>query len=84
MLIIEIILTIFAWRKGWRWKSLLPLGIALGLGFLFGFAIGVSGGDLDSAKGLAVILDIGAIIALIVMITKAPASTDIKTSLKNK
>jgi hypothetical protein len=28
MIIIEILLTIFAWRKGWRWFSLIPIATA--------------------------------------------------------
>lgn len=74
MLIIEIILTIFAWRKGWKWLALLPMGAALLLGILMGFFVGASGGDVDAAKGLAIILDIGAVIALIVMLVKTPKS----------
>jgi uncharacterized membrane protein YfcA len=74
MLIIEIILTIFAWRKGWKWLSLIPLGAALLLGLLMGFFVGASGGDLNAAKGLAIFLDLLAIVALIVMVSKKPAS----------
>ncbi len=69
--IIEIILTIFAWRNGWKWRSLIPLGIVLCIGLIAGFAIGVSGGD-PSRAGWIRILDLGAIIALIIMVARKP------------
>jgi hypothetical protein len=74
MLIIEIILTIFAWRNGWKWLSLLPIGIALLIGISVGFGIGVAGGNPNvSLPGLSLI-DIAAIIVLIVMVSKKPKS----------
>lgn len=75
MLIIEIILTIFAWRKGWRWLALLPMGIALLIGLLIGFGIGASGGEVTSG-GPAIVIDIMAVIALIVMVAKGPKSKE--------
>lgn len=72
MLLIEIILTIFVWRKGWRWISLLPIGIALFIGLFMGFGIRVSNGDVNEAIGLGFILDVLAIIALIIMLTIKP------------
>lgn len=76
MLIIEIILTIFAWRNGWKWLSLIPVGCALLLGLFMGMAVGASGGDINIAKGLAIFLDVSAIIALIVLVARKPKSTD--------
>jgi predicted exporter len=61
MLIIEILLTIFAWRKGWRWFSLIPVATAFSIGLMFGFSQiepGVNG----------IFIDILAMIALILMI----------------
>lgn len=72
MLIIEIILTIFAWRKGWKWLSLIPVGAALLLGLLIGFSVGSSGGSVESVNGFAFFLDLLVIIALIVMNVKDP------------
>jgi len=62
MLIVEIILTIAAWGRGWKWLALLPLGLAFGLGLILG-ASGVSVDDLGSL----IWVDVLAIIALIVM-----------------
>ena len=58
--IIEIILTIFAWRNGWKWLSLIPIGVA----FTLAFILGISG----QADTNIYWLDVMAIIALIVMI----------------
>ncbi len=66
MLIIEIILTIFAWKKGWNWYSLIPLCLA----FLIGLIVGLSGGLNPSI----ILIDVMAIIALIFMVAKGPTS----------
>jgi uncharacterized membrane protein YfcA len=78
MLILEIILTIFAWRKGWRWLALLPMGIALLVGFSIGIGIGANGGDPSSVGFGAVFIDIIAIIALIIMVATKPKSAEVK------
>lgn len=67
LLIIEIILTVFVWRNGWRWLSLIPLGVA----FLIGMIIGVTG-TTDAASYM--IFDVLAIVALIIMLAKKPKS----------
>ncbi|MCM1564577.1 MAG: hypothetical protein NC238_01225 [Dehalobacter sp.] len=74
MLIIEIILTIFVWRKGWKWLSLIPIGIALLVGFSIGFGAGMSGGAVN--PGNVILIDIFAIIALIIMLVKGPKSKE--------
>ena len=73
LLIAEIILTIFAWRNGWKWLALLPIGIGFTLGLVVGFVIGASGGSTENA-GWVVILDIIVTIVLIVMCSKKPKS----------
>lgn len=78
MLIAEIILTIFAWRKGWRWYSLIPMAVALVFGFFLGAGIAASGGNTDSIRGLGIIIDILVVIVLIIMNIKIP------NSVKNK
>ena len=74
MLIIEIILTIFAWRNGWKWLSLIPMGISFLIGLSVGIGIGVSGGSVNTPVPILSIVDLGAIIALIVMVCKKPKS----------
>lgn len=75
LLIAEIVLTIFVWRKGWRWFSLLPLVVCIIVGLLAGLAIGAGGGSSDSARVLGIILDVIAIIVLIVMVSIEPKKT---------
>lgn len=75
-LIIEIILTVTAWRKGWRGWALLPMGIVLGIAFVIGVAIEASGGSVENVFGVAFMLDILGIVALIIMTAKAPAQNE--------
>ena len=70
LLIIEIILTIFAWRKGWKWLALLPVGICVAIGFFIGF----TGGNLDGV--VVIVPDLIATLVLILMVIKAPKGTE--------
>jgi len=88
ILIIEIVLTVFAWRKGWKWLALLPVGIAMLIAFIAGYMVGLSGGNVSEVSNNAIVLDISAIIALIIMLIKAPKSNkplnnsaDVKTQV---
>lgn len=63
MLIIEIILTIIAWNRGWKWYSLLPVGICFGIGLIAGLS-GASASDLEGIW----VLDALAMVALVIMI----------------
>lgn len=67
-LIIEIILTICAWKNGWRWLSLLPIGIGMSISFFIGFGVGLAGGDVSIINLWW--LDVLAIIALCFMCFK--------------
>lgn len=77
-IIIEIVLTVFAWRNGWKWRSLIPLGVVTFIIFFIGFGVGLSGGDSSLVPSFA-ILDLAAIIALIIMIVKKPKSLEQNT-----
>ncbi len=68
--IIEIVLTIVAWRKGWGWKALIPLLITGSIAFGSGFVMGLRGTPIMSALPFFILLDIGCIIALIAMVVK--------------
>ena len=72
MLLIEVILTIVAWRKGWRWRVLVPWGVALGASLLLGMAVGASGGSVEDVSGLAVLLELGFVGWLVAMAVRAP------------
>ena len=65
ILIAEIILTVFVWRKGWKWLSLIPVGIAM----LVGFLLGLSG---VTELGNFAIFDVLAVVALIIMLLNKP------------
>jgi len=64
--IIEIILTIVAWRKGWKWYSLIPISVAFIIGAICGMS-GVSPNDV-------IWLDILVAIVLIIMCDRKPKS----------
>ena len=82
--IIEIVLTIAAWRKGWRWYALIPLVVVGSIGFSAGFVVGAFGGTVTSLLPYLVLLDLACIVVLIVMVAKpfgyekAPSLKDIK------
>ena len=68
--IAEVILTIFAWRKGWRVKALWPMGIA----FFTGFSIALVLLELNVPipRGLGTIIDMACIGVLIKMVVSPP------------
>ena len=68
LIIVEIALTIWAWWRGWKAWALLPLGIALLIGFLIGFIMGAA--VLEEGWLLLLVIDVAAIGALIFMIVK--------------
>ena len=82
ILIAELVLTIFAWRRGWKWYSLLPVGCALVVGLIIGFIIGFSGGgqaELNAIKPLGLMIDLLAIGALIFMVAKKRYVKEVKS-----
>jgi uncharacterized membrane protein YfcA len=66
--ILEIILTIFAWRNGWKWLSIIPLCTAFVLGFLLGMS-GVLPTEI-------IFVDVLTIVALVIMCVKKPTPTE--------
>ncbi len=56
---LEILLIVAAWRRGWKAWALAPTGIALSLALMFGAGLGA-----------ALLFDLVAIVALIVMVTR--------------
>lgn len=67
-LILEIVLTIVAWKKGWRWLALLPVCICLVFGLLFGLMLAASGMSQSQLKDMMPVIMIGDVIAIIVLI----------------
>ena len=72
MLIIEIALTIAAWRKGWKAWALLPLGTVIGIAALIGVAVGASGGSIEQATPVLIGLDLIGMGVLIGLATREP------------
>ena len=70
--IIEVLLTIKAWHKGWRGYALLPLGILIPAGFLLGAVIGASGGGVEQALPAGILLEVACIGILLRLAAKGP------------
>lgn len=62
--IVQIVLTFFAWKNGWKWKALIPM-VSL---FIIGFMFGLFGLNINELSLLILILDIIGTIALILMV----------------
>jgi len=72
ILVIEILLTISAWRKGWKGWALLPIGIGMSIGFLLGMSAGATGGNVEDILPMCIFVDLATLISLIVLAAKAP------------
>lgn len=68
--IIEIGLTISAWKRGWGWKALIPIVLTCCISFGGGFMVGLRGGSIMDYWPMFIGLDVLCIIALLVMVTK--------------
>ena len=71
-IIIEVVATVMAWRKGWRWRALLPGGLSVVLGFTIGIVVTASGGNIDDYIGLCAIFDLLALGVLVFMNCRTP------------
>ena len=69
LIIIEIFLTIWAWRKGWKSKALIPICSGFGIGILIGIVITAINGNLETIGPWIIIADSGVIVVLIYMIS---------------
>jgi hypothetical protein len=65
--VIEIMLTMAAWKRGWKGWALLPLGIGFIMAFWAGSMLGAAGFSEDETYGICLVLDGVAILVLIVM-----------------
>ena len=72
--IIQVILIIIAWGKGWKGYALIPTGTTLSFGFFMGLALGASGhAEVISTAPffmLGLLLDLAAIGVLIYMVCR--------------
>jgi hypothetical protein len=74
LLIIEILLTIAVWRKGWKGWALLPCGIMMLMAGVAGIVAALSGVDPESLTVPSLILDGLYIVSLCIMLKRAPRS----------
>lgn len=72
ILIIEIMLTVSAFKKGWGWKALIPWMILFPATFILGAVMGVNGVSEDSQLVLGLLLDGVLIISMLIMNASAP------------
>ena len=72
LLLIQIVLTVIAWRKGWKWYSLIPLLGAIFIGLIIGISVGSNGGSVNNVQGLTIFLDIVTTIILAILCVKSP------------
>jgi len=70
LLVLEIILTVAAWCRGWKGWALVPIAVGLFLGFLFGGVIGASSGSMEAAVVVGLLLDVAVTGTLIVMVAR--------------
>jgi len=67
LLILEIILTIVAWNRGWKAWALLPLVVPVALGFVIGMIVGAQGGSMEDIMPIALVLDGVSVVSLIAL-----------------
>lgn len=72
MIILEIVLTVVVWRKGWGARALLPRVALIGAMFLLGIAFGLGGGQAVDLRPIGFLGDVAAVIALAVMAARPP------------
>ena len=68
LVIIEIILTIIAWIRGWKWWALVPGAVT----FILGLMMGASGVTQMQAP---MVVDVACIVSLIILVVIAPKET---------
>lgn len=72
LIILEIIMTIIAWRRGWKWRALLPSAIILGSAFILGLLAGaIAGPNTKPPEGFDILFDVVDIAVLIIMVVKS-------------
>jgi hypothetical protein len=76
-LIIEIILVVKAWRRGWRAWALVPPATTAFVGFLVGMAIAASGGTVDPLSPAILLGDVACIGVLGVMSVRPCTQTKV-------
>lgn len=71
LLIIEIILTVAAWKKGWKAWALVPIGIPLIIGFIVGLTMDPSQ-SIDAAVAPLIVIELACVAVLAFMAYRRP------------
>ena len=72
LIVIQIILTVVAWKRGWKVKSLLPIGIGMVLAFGIGLPAALAGVPEHNILMPLLLIDLGMLVSIIVMIFRKP------------
>jgi hypothetical protein len=72
MSLLEVWLTVVAWRKGWRARALVPLAATVISAMLIGFSVGLAGGSIKPVTPVFLLLEFACLGVLIAMATRAP------------
>jgi len=72
LIVIQIILTVVAWKRGWKVKSLLPIGIGVVLAFGIGLPAALAGIPKHDILMPLLLIDLGMFVSLVVMIFRKP------------
>jgi len=67
LFILEIVLTIVAWKRGWKGWALVPIAFAVVIGFVIGAVIRAQGGSLEDVIPLTLVIDGACIVSLIAL-----------------
>ena len=81
LLILEIALTVAAWRKGWRFRALVPLASAWVISFLMGASVGLAGGTIDKLAPLLILLELTCTGVLIALASRSPRGAHVLPSV---
>ena len=66
-IIIEVLLVIYLWQKGWKWKAVLPVAIGYTFALFLGMILGASGVEGESTMLIGAFLELCMIIAMVIM-----------------
>ncbi len=83
LLLVEIGLTVAAWKRGWKWWSLVPLAISFFAGMIFGAVSAGTNGPRDIPFALAITTDILIITALVTMVVRARREAGYEAPMKS-
>lgn len=67
LLILEIALTIAAWKRGWKGWAIVPLAVAVSLGYVIGMVIVAQGGSMEDIIPFTLVGDGVCIVSLIAL-----------------